>query len=43
MKPIFIAGPCVIESAELLDIVAQELVSINRELGTDIIFKASFD
>ena len=43
MKPIFIAGPCVIESAELLDVVAQELVSINRELGTDIIFKASFD
>ena len=43
MKSLFIAGPCVIESAELLDIVAQELVSINRELGTDIIFKASFD
>ena len=43
MKPLFIAGPCVIESAELLDIVAQELVSINRELETDIIFKASFD
>lgn len=43
MKPTFIAGPCVIESAELLDAVAQELVSINMELGTDIIFKASFD
>lgn len=43
MKPIFIAGPCVIESAELLDIVAQELVNINKNLGTDIIFKASFD
>ncbi len=43
MKPIFIAGPCVIESAELLDIVAQELVHINKELGTEIIFKASFD
>jgi len=42
-KPIFIAGPCVIESAELLDIVASKLVSINRRLGTDIIFKASFD
>ncbi|MBR5729031.1 MAG: 3-deoxy-8-phosphooctulonate synthase [Prevotella sp.] len=42
-KPIFIAGPCVIESAELLDVVAQELVSINQTLGTDIIFKASFD
>ena len=39
----FIAGPCVIESAELLDTVAQELVRINNKLGTDIIFKASFD
>ncbi len=38
-----IAGPCVIESEELLDIVANELVGINRRLGTDIIFKASFD
>ena len=43
MKPIIIAGPCVIESEELLDCVAQELVRINRELGTNIIFKASFD
>ena len=39
----FIAGPCVIESAELLDTVAERLTSINRTLGTDIIFKASFD
>ena len=38
-----IAGPCVIESAELLDTVARQLVDINRRLGTDIIFKASFD
>ncbi len=43
MQPIFIAGPCVIESAELLNTVAQELVEINKSLGTDIIFKASFD
>ena len=43
MQPILIAGPCVIESAELLETVAQELVRINRTLGTDIIFKASFD
>lgn len=42
-KPVFIAGPCVIESAELLDAVAAELAAINRRLGTDIIFKASFD
>ena len=31
-KEIFIAGPCVIESKELLDTVAQELVKINKEL-----------
>lgn len=39
----FIAGPCVIESAELLDEVAARLVAINRRLGIDILFKASFD
>ena len=43
MKPIFIAGPCVIESAELLNEVAEKLCKINAQLGTDIIFKASFD
>ena len=42
-KKTIIAGPCVIESAELLDTVARELVRINALLGTDIIFKASFD
>jgi len=40
---IFIAGPCVIESAELLDTVARRLTEINRSLSVDIIFKASFD
>ena len=43
MKSTIIAGPCVIESAELLDTVAAKLVDINQRLGTDIIFKASFD
>ena len=43
MKPIFIAGPCVIESAEVLDIVAERISDINNRLGVDIIFKASFD
>ncbi|MBP7358308.1 MAG: 3-deoxy-8-phosphooctulonate synthase [Prevotella sp.] len=43
MKPIFIAGPCVIESEALLSTVADELVKINKELDIDIIFKASFD
>ena len=42
-KPIIIAGPCVIESQECLDTVAQELVRINQSLGVEIIFKASFD
>ena len=41
--PKIIAGPCVIESAELLDAVAEQIVAINAKLGTDIIFKASFD
>lgn len=38
-----IAGPCVIESMELLECVAQKLVDINNRLNTHIIFKASFD
>ena len=42
-QKIFIAGPCVIESAELLDTIAAKLVEINGKLGIDIIFKASFD
>ena len=42
-KTTIIAGPCVIESAELLDTVARKLVEINTKLGIDIIFKASFD
>lgn len=43
MKPIFIAGPCVIESMELLDTVAQELVRLNKKYEIEIIFKSSFD
>ncbi len=43
MKPVIIAGPCVIENAALLDTVAAELVRLNRKYGLDIIFKASFD
>ena len=42
-QPKIIAGPCVIESAELLDTVARTLVDISSRLGVDIIFKASFD
>ncbi len=43
MTPIFIAGPCVIENAELLDTVARELARLNRQYGIEIIFKASYD
>ena len=42
-NPIFIAGPCVIESSELLDTVAAELVRLHQQSGAEIIFKASFD
>ena len=38
-----IAGPCVIESPELLREVAGELARIKRELNVEIYFKASFD
>ena len=43
MKPILIAGPCVIESEQLLKQVAEEISAINFQLGVDIIFKSSFD
>lgn len=43
MKPIFIAGPCVIESMEILETVAQEVKRISLETGMKFYFKASFD
>ncbi|MDO4159404.1 MAG: 3-deoxy-8-phosphooctulonate synthase [Prevotellaceae bacterium] len=43
MQPVFIAGPCVIESQELLNNVAEQLVKLNKTLNIDIIFKSSFD
>lgn len=43
MSPIVIAGPCVIESLEILESVAKELKRLNALLGLEIIFKASFD
>ncbi len=43
MTPIFIVGPCVIESAALLDEVADELVRIKQKYDIEIYFKASFD
>lgn len=43
MKPIIIAGPCVIESQECLNEIAEELVRLNRKYDLNIIFKSSFD
>ena len=43
-RPLFlIAGPCVIESAELIIEVAGRLRELTAELGVPFIFKASFD
>ena len=42
-KPVFIAGPCVIEDAALLDTVAAELARLRERYDLQIIFKASFD
>ena len=39
----FIAGPCVIESKELVMQVAQRLAEVAREKGVQIVFKSSFD
>lgn len=43
MPPIIIAGPCVIESQECLNEVAEELVHLNKKYDLNIIFKSSFD
>lgn len=43
MKPVFIAGPCVIENMDVLEQVALRLVEINAKYDVDIIFKSSFD
>lgn len=44
MKDIkLIAGSCVIETADVLDVVASELVRLNNKYGVEIIFKSSFD
>jgi 2-dehydro-3-deoxyphosphooctonate aldolase (KDO 8-P synthase) len=40
---LLIAGPCVIESAELTLAIAQELQRITSELPVRLVFKASFD
>ena len=43
-RPLFlIAGPCVIESAALVEEVAGRLQQITASLGVPLVFKASFD
>jgi 2-dehydro-3-deoxyphosphooctonate aldolase (KDO 8-P synthase) len=42
-RPFFILGPCVIESPELLDTVAREVVRLRDKLGVAMVFKASYD
>ena len=42
-KPIFIAGPCVIENEALLDTVAGFLAGLRDKLKIQVVFKASFD
>jgi len=43
MKPIFIAGPCVIESLDVLEEVARVLVGIREKYDIEVFFKASYD
>lgn len=43
IEPLFIAGPCVIETQDVLDEVATELVRLRQKYGVQIYFKASFD
>ncbi len=42
-EPLFVAGPCVIETQEVLDAVARELVRLRQAYGLRVYFKASFD
>ena len=39
----FIAGPCVIESMDVLETVAAELVRLQTKYDIEIYFKSSFD
>jgi 2-dehydro-3-deoxyphosphooctonate aldolase (KDO 8-P synthase) len=40
---LLIAGPCVIESRDLVEHVAGHMVELTRRLGVNYVFKASFD
>jgi len=41
--PFLVAGPCVIESGDLLPRVAEALAELSRRLAVPVCFKASFD
>ena len=43
VRKILIAGPCVIESMEVMNAIAEELVQISKKGRFEIVFKASFD
>ena len=42
-RPVIIAGPCMAESQEIVDEVANSMGELADEVGFDYIFKASFD
>lgn len=42
-RPLFLLGPCVIESAEFLDDIGPRIREIADRAGVDFVFKASYD
>jgi len=42
-RPYIIAGPCMAESEELVNVVAEAMIALSLELDFNYIFKASFD
>ncbi len=43
VRKILIAGPCVIESTDVMNAIAEELVQVSKVGRFDVYFKASFD
>ncbi|MDF2376259.1 MAG: 3-deoxy-8-phosphooctulonate synthase [Verrucomicrobiales bacterium] len=42
-RPVFILGPCVIESEGFIREIAPKIKAITDEVGVDLVFKASYD
>lgn len=42
-RPVFILGPCVIESEKFIRDLAPQIKTITDEVGVDLVFKASYD